>query len=153
MKKILLVILTLTFFLIPNRTHAADIYTTEKLITVDTGSQRLLAWEGGKIVNQTYVSTGMYYTPTVKGSYKIYNKIPLHDMRGPSPYKNIYPTGKYHIKNVPYSMYFYQGYAIHGAYWHNNFGRVASHGCVNVPLKSAELLYNWASVGTRVEVF
>ncbi|HLC87591.1 MAG TPA: L,D-transpeptidase, partial [Patescibacteria group bacterium] len=89
----------------------------------------------------------------VKGSFKVYNKIPLHDMRGPSPYKNIYPSGKYHIKDVPNSMYFYQGYAIHGAYWHNNFGRVASHGCVNVPLDAAKWLFDWASVGTRVEVW
>ncbi len=131
----------------------AQIYTIEKLITVDTGAQLLRAWEEGKIIHETKVSTGMSLTPTVKGSFKIYNKIPLHDMRGPSPYKNIYPSGKYHIKNVPNSMYFYQGYAIHGAYWHNNFGRVASHGCVNVPLTSAEWLFNFANVGTRVEVF
>lgn len=139
------------FFLVPAAN--AQIYTTEKLITVDTGAQLLRAWEEGKIIHETKVSTGMSLTPTVKGSFKIYNKIPLHDMRGPSPYKNIYPSGKYHIKNVPNSMYFYQGYAIHGAYWHNNFGRVASHGCVNVPLTSAEWLFNFANVGTRVEVF
>ncbi|MGK5095299.1 L,D-transpeptidase [Deltaproteobacteria bacterium TL4] len=53
----------------------------------------------------------------------------------------------------PHVMYFYQGYAIHGAYWHQNFGRVASHGCVNVPFPSAEWLYNFAIVGTRIEVY
>lgn len=82
----------------------------------------------------------MRKTPTVKGSYKIYLKYPKQDMRGPSPYKDIYPSGRYHIKDVPHVMYFFEGYAIHGAYWHNNFGRVASHGCVNVPLASAEWL-------------
>jgi len=135
------------------RVIQAQIYTTDKLITVDTGSQTLTAWEGGKIQHQTKVSTGMRLTPTVKCSFKIYLKYSLRDMRGPSPYKNIYPAGKYHIKNVPNIMYFYQGYAIHGAYWHNNFGRVASHGCVNVPLPSAQWLFDFASVGTRVEVF
>ena len=138
-------------FFVP--TAHAQIYTNEKLITVDTGSQTLTAWQDGKIQHQTKVSTGMKLTPTVKGEFKIYLKKPLQDMRGSSPYKNIYPSGKYYIKNVPNVMYFYQGYAIHGAYWHNNFGRVASHGCVNVPLKSAEWLYNFADVGTKVAVY
>jgi lipoprotein-anchoring transpeptidase ErfK/SrfK len=152
MRRYLIILIAFLFLLVPHA-HAQDLYTTEKLITVDLGSQKLTAWEGGRVQHQTKVSTGMRLTPTVKGSFKIWTKIPLSDMRGPSPYKNIYPSGKYHIKNVPHIMYFYQGYGIHGAYWHNNFGRVASHGCVNVPLASAEWLFNWASVGTRVEVF
>jgi lipoprotein-anchoring transpeptidase ErfK/SrfK len=153
MPKFLAGLLVFISIFVLTSTASAQIYTNEKLITVDTGSQKLTAWEGGKIVHQTKVSTGMRLTPTVKGSYKIYYKTPLSDMRGPSPYKDIYPTGKYHIKNVPHSMYFFEGYAIHGAYWHNNFGRVASHGCVNTPLASAEWLYNFAPVGTRVEVY
>lgn len=137
----------------PSNVFAEDVFTTEKLITVDIGKQILYAWEGGKVQHQTKVSTGMKLTPTVKGNFTIRTKIPLHDMKGPSPYKQIYPSGKYLVKDVPNSMYFYQGYAIHGAYWHNNFGRVASHGCVNVPLASAAWLYNWANVGTKVWVF
>src|SRR3989344_3826616 len=145
-------LITILFFCLALPTQA-QIFTTEKLITVNLGTQTLTAWENAQIVHQTKVSTGMKLTPTVKGSFKIYAKIPLHDMKGPSPYKKIYPSGKYLIKNVPNSMYFYQGYAIHGAYWHNNFGRVASHGCVNVPLSSAQWLFDFASVGTRVEIF
>jgi lipoprotein-anchoring transpeptidase ErfK/SrfK len=141
------------FFFLASSANAQGISTTEKLITVDTGSQTLNVWQNGAIVHSTKVSTGMKLTPTVRGSFKVQRKIPMHDMRGPSPYKNIYPSGRYHIKNVPHSLYFYQGYAIHGAYWHNNFGRVASHGCVNVPLASAEWIFNFADVGTRVEVF
>lgn len=133
--------------------RAQDVFTTDKLITVDIGKQKLFAWEGGKIVHETKVSTGMKLTPTIKGNFKVYIKRPIFDMRGPSPYKHIYPAGKYHIKNVPNSMYFYQGYSIHGAYWHNNFGRVASHGCVNVPLVSAQWLFDWAGMGTKVSVF
>jgi lipoprotein-anchoring transpeptidase ErfK/SrfK len=49
-------------------------------------------------------------------------------------------------------MYFYEGYAIHGAYWHNRFGTPVSHGCVNLPVQQARKLYNWASVGTLVVV-
>jgi lipoprotein-anchoring transpeptidase ErfK/SrfK len=47
-------------------------------------------------------------------------------------------------------MYFYGGYAIHGAYWHNNFGTPMSHGCVNLSLPDARWFFNWASVGTKV---
>lgn len=153
MKHILITILLLPLLFLYPQSASAQIYTTEKLITVDIGSQTLTAWEGGQIQHQTKVSTGMRLTPTVKGSFKIYLKYPLHDMRGPSPYKYIYPSGKYHLKNVPNIMYFYQGYAIHGTYWHNNFGRPASHGCVNVPLASAQWLFDFAPLGTRVEVF
>ena len=50
-------------------------------------------------------------------------------------------------------MYFTdRGHAIHGAYWHNNFGAVMSHGCVNVPLGTSTWLYEWAPTGTRVEI-
>lgn len=153
MKKLLFLIIFFLPFFFPSSSFAADIYTTEKLITVDIGSQTLTAWEGGKVQHQTKVSTGMYLTPTVKGSFKIKTKLDKQDMRGPSPYKTTYPSGKYYIKDVPHVMYFYQAYAFHGAYWHNNFGRRASHGCVNMPLASAEWLYNWAQVGTQVEIF
>jgi lipoprotein-anchoring transpeptidase ErfK/SrfK len=152
MYRLFILLSFLLFFFVPSQAHA-NIYTTDKLITVDLKSQTLTAWEGGQIKHKTKVSTGMKLTPTVKGSYKIQRKVPLQDMRGPSPYKYLYPNGKYLTKNVPHSMYFYQGYAIHGAYWHNNFGVPASHGCVNVPLASAEWLFNWASVGTKIEIF
>lgn len=155
MKKLLSIALSFFLFLfIVTPVNAQNaILTTDKLITVDIGSQLLRAWQNGQIVHETKVSTGMYLTPTVKGSFKIRTKVPMQDMRGPSPYKQYYPTGKYLVKNVPHVMYFYQAYAIHGAYWHNNFGRPASHGCVNVPLVSAEWLFNWADIGTRVEVY
>lgn len=154
MTKILMAIFVAIFLcFLPSKTLAADVFTNEKLISVDLGSQKLMAWENGKIVYETKISSGMNLTPTVKGKFKIYYKTPLTDMRGPSPYKNIYPSGKYLTKNVPNTMYFYQGYAIHGAYWHNNFGRPASHGCVNTPLDAAKWIYDWAPVGTQVVVW
>ena len=56
----------------------------------------------------------------------------------------------YDLPNVPYSMFFYQGYAIHGTYWHTNFGHPMSHGCVNLPTAEAKWFYEWAPVGTPV---
>ncbi|NIO43122.1 MAG: L,D-transpeptidase family protein, partial [Burkholderiales bacterium] len=58
----------------------------------------------------------------------------------------------YVLPNVPYVMYFYKDYAIHGTYWHNNFGTPMSHGCVNMSTADARWLYNWSSYGTLVNV-
>jgi lipoprotein-anchoring transpeptidase ErfK/SrfK len=58
----------------------------------------------------------------------------------------------YYLEGVPYVMYFYRDYAIHGTYWHNNFGTPMSHGCVNVNTPDAGWLFNWAPVGTVVNV-
>ncbi len=148
MKKILLILFSFLFFFITAGEARAQIFTTEKLITVDIGKQRLYAWENGQVLMNTAVSTGMYYTPTVKGSFSIYKKIPLQDMRGYFP-----PYEPYYIKNVPSVMYFYGAYAIHGTHWHSKFGWRASHGCVNVPVTQAQWLYSWADQGTRVEIF
>jgi hypothetical protein len=41
-------------------------------------------------------------------------------------------------------MYFYGGYALHGTYWHNNFGQPMSHGCVNLETGNAQKLFEWA---------
>ena len=56
----------------------------------------------------------------------------------------------YDVPNVPNVLYFDRGYALHGAYWHNNFGTPMSHGCVNLPLGNAQWLFNWAQIGTPV---
>jgi lipoprotein-anchoring transpeptidase ErfK/SrfK len=58
----------------------------------------------------------------------------------------------YDVPDVPFTMYYYRGYAIHGAYWHNNFGTPVSHGCTNVAVNHAEWLFDWADVGTPVVV-
>jgi lipoprotein-anchoring transpeptidase ErfK/SrfK len=59
----------------------------------------------------------------------------------------------YDVKDVPNVMYInYDAEALHGAYWHNNFGHRMSHGCINLPLDVAAFLYEWAPVGTAVTV-
>jgi lipoprotein-anchoring transpeptidase ErfK/SrfK len=58
----------------------------------------------------------------------------------------------YYLEDVPFVQYFYQDYALHGTFWHNNFGRPMSHGCVNLPTPAAEWLYHWADYGTLVNV-
>ncbi|WP_427159846.1 L,D-transpeptidase [Aliinostoc sp. HNIBRCY26] len=111
-------------------------------IVIDLSAQRLFAWEGDKLVYSFRVSTGKSSTPTPTGKFRINSKYRINRMRGQG----------YDIPDVPYAMYFYQGYAIHGAYWHNRFGTPVSHGCVNLPVKQARKLFNWASPGTLVVV-
>jgi lipoprotein-anchoring transpeptidase ErfK/SrfK len=89
-------------------------------------------------------------TPTPRGTFTIYKKTPSRYMQGPLPGIS---DQYYDLPGVPWTLYFTQeGAAIHGAYWHNNFGQRWSHGCVNVSLTEAETLYRWADVGTQVIV-
>jgi LysM repeat protein len=116
----------------------------ERWIDVNLSTQTLTAYQGQTPVLQRSVSTGLWGTPTVAGTFKVYAKYPSVHMIGG------WGAGYYNLPNVPHVMYFYKGYALHGTYWHNNFGAPMSHGCVNLSLADAKWLYNWASVGTKV---
>ena len=109
-------------------------------IDVNLSRQRLTAYQGNTPVFSALISGGLPRTPTVVGRFKVNTKLTSTRMRGPG----------YDLPNVPYTMYFYRGYAIHGTYWHNNFGRPMSHGCVNMRTADAAWLFNWASIGTPV---
>ncbi len=111
-------------------------------IDVDLSQQRLYAYEGDTLVNSFIVSTGTWQTPTVTGEFKVWIKLRSSDMSGPG----------YYLPDVPFVMYFYKDYGIHGTYWHNNFGTPMSHGCVNLTIADAEWIYNFSSVGTVVNV-
>jgi lipoprotein-anchoring transpeptidase ErfK/SrfK len=121
---------------VPARQNADD----ERWIDVDLTAQQLTAYEGSRPVYSALVSTGLPQTPTVVGQFRIWVKFVHDDMEGPG----------YYLPDVPYVMYFYRGYGLHGTYWHNNFGTPMSHGCVNLSNENAEWLFNWASVGTKV---
>ena len=114
--------------------------TADKWIDINLTTQALVAYEGQRPVYWATVSTGRARTPTPTGRYRIYKKLRFRTMSGPG----------YHLPNVPYVMYFYKGYTLHGTYWHSNFGRPASRGCVNLRLADAQWLYEWAPVGTLV---
>lgn len=116
--------------------------TGQRLLEVDLSGQWMTAWDGNKVFMHTLISSGMADTPTVLGRYSIYNKYEKQDMNGwggPLP-------------DVPWVMYFYDGFAFHGAYWHNSFGIPMSHGCVHLTPEQAKELYDWADVGTAVYV-
>lgn len=112
----------------------------ERWIDVNLSAQTLTAYQGNTPVFSALISGGLAGTPTVVGRFKIYTKLTSTRMTGPG----------YDLPNVPYTMYFYRGYAIHGTYWHNNFGTPMSHGCVNMRTQDAAWVFNWASIGTAV---
>lgn len=120
--------------------------TSEKWIEISLSEQKLRAWEGSNLYLESLVSTGLPYFPTPKGEFRIWAKVRATRMEG--------GTGRYYynLPNVPYVMFFendlingYRGYGLHGTYWHNDFGKVHSHGCVNLPTPVAEKLYYWTS--------
>jgi lipoprotein-anchoring transpeptidase ErfK/SrfK len=115
-------------------------------VDVNLTTQILTAYEGDVPVMTTAVSTGTYLYPTVTGQFNIY-------LRHQSQTMNGYLLGyDYYLPDVPYVMYFYRGFALHGTYWHNNFGTPMSHGCVNMPTDKAQWIYNWSDYGTLVNV-
>lgn len=114
--------------------------TAGRWIDVNLSQQRLTAYQGNTAVFSTLISGGLPNTPTVVGRFAVQTKLRSTRMTGPG----------YDLPGVPYTMYFYRGYAIHGTYWHNNFGQPMSHGCVNMRTEDAAWLFNWASIGTPV---
>jgi lipoprotein-anchoring transpeptidase ErfK/SrfK len=111
-------------------------------IDVDLSEQLLTAYEGNTPVHSYLVSTGLPATPTPVGQFRIWIKLRYDDMAGVD----------YYIEDVPFVMYFYEGYGLHGVTWHANFGHPMSHRCVNQPNDEAEWLFNFADVGTLVNI-
>ena len=114
----------------------------ERWIDVDLSAQQVTAYEGRTPVQNYLVSTGLPGTPTLEGQFRIWVKFRYDDMEGDD----------YFLEDVPWVMYFYQGYGFHGVWWHTNFGNPMSHGCVNQPNDMAEWLFDFAEVGTLVNV-
>ena len=111
-------------------------------IEIDLTNQILYAYRDNQLINGFKVSTGTSSYKTVTGTFKIFSKYPAIKMTGPG----------YDLDGVPFSMFFYKGYAIHGTYWHNNFGTPMSHGCVNMNTDDAAWIYENAPVGTYIMV-
>lgn len=114
----------------------------ERRIVVDISDQTLTAYQGDEVVFRTSVSTGKPGWRTLPGTFKVQRKYDQTRMTGPD----------YDTPDVPWTMYYDGAFAIHGAYWHNNFGTPVSHGCVNLRVEEAKALYQWASEGDTVIV-
>jgi lipoprotein-anchoring transpeptidase ErfK/SrfK len=118
------------------------VYPDERWLDINLSTQRLHAYDGHRLIKTFVVSTGLPGTPTVTGRFRVYVKYTSTLMAGPG----------YYLPNVPWTMYFYGGYGIHGTYWHNNFGTPMSHGCVNMRNEDAEWVFQFARIGTLINI-
>jgi hypothetical protein len=116
-----------------------------KWIDISIRDQSLVAYEGTRPVFATLVSTGRgeladpeKTEATVRGTFMVYFKTVSSTMDGDED-----KSDSYALQDVPFVQYFHKGYALHGAYWHDEFGKVRSHGCVNLSPEDAGWLFEW----------
>ena len=110
-----------------------------KWVHVDLAEQTLVAYEGARPVYATVISSGKegYEPPT--GLFEVQQKYISTTMNATDPI-----DGFYEVEEVPWTLYYHGGYALHGAYWHTDFGKVRSHGCTNIAPVDARWLYYWS---------
>jgi len=124
----------------------AEVRAGEHWFDVELATQTLVAYVGDHPVFATLVSSGRGPQGTVlatpKGIHRIWVKLASSDMDN---LENLEANENYAIQAVPWVMYFQKGYGLHGTFWHHAFGRVQSHGCVNLSPADAERLFDWAS--------
>jgi len=123
-----------------------NISINEKWIDVNLTTQTLIAYEGNFPVFETLISSGLAQHATVTGQFRVWLRFEAQTMDGSRLGYD------YYLENVPYVMYFFEDYAIHGTFWHNNFGNPMSHGCVNMETGDAGWIFNWSEMGTVVNV-
>ena len=120
------------------------------VIAVDTYEQSLGVYRGGQLVFATLVSSGSRAFPTRPGTFQIWSKFNYGRMTG------AYFDDRrdyYYLEDVPWILYYDGDRALHGAYWHDNFGIKSSHGCVNLSPRDARWLFDFAQIGDTVMVF
>ena len=117
-----------------------EVPSEEKSIIVDRETQLVTAFEGEKLVFSQRCSSGVKGTVTPQGDFRTYHKGPaIHMTNQGDAIENIY-----NLPGVPWCSFFTgAGHAFHGTYWHNDYGRPRSHGCVNLPSEAAKFIYRW----------
>lgn len=145
----------ITFVALPSFTPV-QAQTPPKRIEVSLNAQRIYAFEGDNKVHEFVISSGKPWWPTPVGEFKPWIKLRSTRMQGGSKQYGTY----YDLPNVPYTVFFYndttpkwRGFALHGTYWHNNFGVPMSHGCVNLRTIDMEKLYGWMNLNTPIKIY
>lgn len=123
-----------------------DDVTTDIWVSIDLYEQNVVAYEGDQPIFATLVATGLPRWPTYEGTFNIYYRNPREHMSWGTVGDDFYS-----LEEVPWTMYFDHGRALHGAYWHDGFGYRRSHGCVNMSITDAKWMYDWVaeSMGSR----
>jgi hypothetical protein len=125
---------------VPVRTEPPfGVAPSERWFDVDLDEQILVAYEGPRPVYTTLVSSGRAQHRTSPGLTRIALKMRTTTM------SSAMPDDSYSVADVPWTMFYTATLALHGAYWHDGFGEVRSHGCVNLAPRDARVLFDWAS--------
>ncbi|MGE5603527.1 MAG: L,D-transpeptidase family protein [Nitrososphaerales archaeon] len=106
-------------------------------VAVNLSQQTVVCYEGDRPVFAALGASGLPGTPTVQGIFRTWRRLDTGKMSGPG----------YYIEDVTWTCYFYSGYALHTAYWHDKFGAPRSHGCVNLSPYDAWWIYQWSARG------
>ncbi len=119
------------------RPRPAGVPAGARWVHVDLSEQVLTAYEGDRLVFSTLVSTGKPGHATTAGTFRVFEKTVHAAMHGRH-------GDPYFVDEVPFVLYFNDGMGLHGTFWHDRFGRRTSHGCVNLSIRDAEWLFDWA---------
>jgi lipoprotein-anchoring transpeptidase ErfK/SrfK len=134
---------------VPDTTRPGSV-EGDRWISINLFEQTLTAYDNGRLVFATLVSSGLPGWWTRPGDFQIADKLEETVMSGAFAADR---SDYYYLQDVPWTMYFDEARALHGAYWHNGFGYPRSHGCVNLSPTDSHWLYNWADEGTWVHVW
>ena len=120
------------------------------IIAVDIYEQSMGVYQDGRLIFATLVSSGSRYFPTRTGTFQVWARLDSGKMSGAYRADR---SDYYFLEDVPWILYYDGDRALHGAYWHDNFGVRSSHGCVNLAPHDARWLFNFAREGSTVIVF
>ena len=134
---------------IPNPVSPEGV-TNGRWIEVNLFDQTLSVYDQNKLVYATLIASGVEPFYTRPGLFPIYNKLESTAMRGSFEADR---SDFYYLEDVPWTMYYDQARALHGAYWRTRFGIAQSHGCVNLSPGDAHWLFDWAQEGDWVYVW
>jgi hypothetical protein len=132
------------------RTQAPDGVDNGRWIEIDLDQQTVSAYDNGHMVYATLTSTGVPGFWTRPGLFQIFEKTETTPMSGAFEADR---SDYYYLEDVPWTMYFDEARALHGAYWHTKFGYEQSHGCVNLSAGDSRWLFDWAEMGDWVYVW
>ncbi len=134
----------------------------EKHIEIYIDRQLLLAFEWDVFVYAARVATGRKNYESPIGWFHTFHKRPTYHMFGGADEFSVFD-----LPGVPWNSYITEnGVALHGTYWHNDFGTPHSHGCINMAVQDAKWIFRWTlpavppgerlvlepGIGTRVRI-
>ncbi len=134
-------------YALPVQVTPAVMATSARMVEVNLSEQMLYMKENGQVVDSWPISSGIAESPTTVGHFTVQSHHDVQTMTSSSATDSYW---NYEVPNVQWIMYYYGGEALHGVYWHNDFGNPRSHGCVGMPNWRAKEIYDWLPNGGDV---